>query len=288
MSWKKVAQIVRPSAHPALIAPKQGIHWTYTELSQRVEAVAAQLQPIVDQRGGITIALGNLAENVVAQLAAAAAGCHITTVKITDDATENATKFTQCAQQLRCRHAFVAFDDAVQFGPVDNIVGVELGEDAASTDQEHQEMAFAYYNSVSSGTTFDALLSHGTASARELALTADDKVCVPVPLNHAMGFGFGLLAALSVGSTVVLPAALADSSATAAALRDEQCTVLLTDTHLMRALDTLPETESLAASANLRTGLVKIGSGEQFGLGEGYAWADTRFVTVGRPPAAAH
>ena len=131
------------------------------------------------------------------------------------------------------------------------------------------------------------LLGHGAASARGLALAANDKVCVPVPLNHAMGFGFGLLAALSAGSAVVLPAALADSSATAAALRDEQCTVLLTDTHLMRALDTLPETESSAAAASLRTGLVKVGSGEQFGLGEGYAWAGTPFTTVGKPPAAA-
>ena len=53
MSWQKVAAVLRPSASPALIAPKQGISWTYTELSQRVKAVAAQLQPIVDQRGGI-------------------------------------------------------------------------------------------------------------------------------------------------------------------------------------------------------------------------------------------
>ena len=50
--------------------------------------------------------------------------------------------------------------------------------------------AWTSYNSAADVARSD-LEALGAAAAGELALTADDVVCVPMTLNHGMGMGFG-------------------------------------------------------------------------------------------------
>ena len=65
------------------------------------------------------------------------------------------------------------------------------------------------------------LWSQGEAVREELSLTPRDQICVPVTLNHAMGMGFGIMAALGAGASVVLPSPAPDAESTLAALRSE-------------------------------------------------------------------
>ena len=54
-----------------------------------------------------------------------------------------------------------------------------------------------------------------------LMLVAPNGLCRT--LNHSMGMGFGVMAALSSGASLVLPAPAPDADLTVAAIRDEQC-----------------------------------------------------------------
>jgi fatty-acyl-CoA synthase len=58
------------------------------------------------------------------------------------------------------------------------------------------------------------------------AITAKDRMCVPVPFYHCFGCVMGSLGALSQGATMVIPAEVFDPSATLEALEKEQCTTV--------------------------------------------------------------
>jgi len=154
----------------------------------------------------------------------------------------------------------------------------ELVRSFASDDRP-----FAYYNSVTRAVTRAELTAQGAAVAKQLSLTSDDKVCIPVTLNHSMGSGFGLMAALHAGASIVLPSPTPDPHATLAALKEEECTVLFADSHTLKTFT--PMGLAKADLPALRTGLIKVGSGEAFGLGEPRLLAGTELVTVGKPPS---
>ena len=106
-------------------------------------------------------------------------------------------------------------------------------------------------------------------------------MCLPVTLNHSMGFGFGLLAAWHAGAALVLPSPAPDASATLAAVKSEACSILFADSHTLKALAHVGREQV----PSLRGGLTKVGSGESFGLGEPRVFAGMGLVTVGKPPS---
>ena len=57
-------------------------------------------------------------------------------------------------------------------------------------------------------------------------LTADDKICVPVPLYHCFGMVLGCLAAMNFGSSMVLPSAAFKPEPALLAAAEERCTAL--------------------------------------------------------------
>ena len=59
-----------------------------------------------------------------------------------------------------------------------------------------------------------------------LALTAQDRVCVPVPFSHCFGMVISNLASLARGAAIVIPSEHFDAGATLAAIDLERCTVL--------------------------------------------------------------
>ncbi|HWF77156.1 MAG TPA: AMP-binding protein [Caulobacteraceae bacterium] len=70
------------------------------------------------------------------------------------------------------------------------------------------------------------ILNNGYFVGRAQRLTADDRICAPVPLYHCFGMVMGCLAAVTHGAAIVFPAPIFDPDATLAAVEQERCTSL--------------------------------------------------------------
>jgi fatty-acyl-CoA synthase len=70
------------------------------------------------------------------------------------------------------------------------------------------------------------ILNNGYFIGEAMKLTADDRLCVPVPLYHCFGMVLGNLACLTHGSTIVYPADAFDPLAVLETVQAERCTGL--------------------------------------------------------------
>ena len=59
-----------------------------------------------------------------------------------------------------------------------------------------------------------------------MALTAEDRLCIPVPLYHCFGMVLGVLCCTAVGATMVFPGESFDAEATLSAIARYRCTAL--------------------------------------------------------------
>ncbi|MFE6776247.1 AMP-binding protein [Streptomyces sp. NPDC057702] len=111
--------------------------------------------------------------------------------------------------------------------------------DAAADELAAREAALScddpiniQYTSGTTGRPKGATLSHHSilnnarVTAASLRYTERDRVCLPVPLYHTFGMVVGVLAAVSHGACVVLPAPSFDPAATLRAVERERCTAL--------------------------------------------------------------
>lgn len=117
------------------------------------------------------------------------------------------------------------------------------------------------FTSGTTGTPKGATLTHKNIlnnafySAQTLRLTADDILCIPVPLYHCFGMVLGTLLSVSVGATMVFPSEAFDPVLTLKAVSDEGCTALHgVPTMFIAQLD-LPDFQKYDVSA-LRTGII--------------------------------
>lgn len=74
--------------------------------------------------------------------------------------------------------------------------------------------------------THEGILNNGYFLGRTMHYTADDVVCVPVPLYHCFGCVMGNLAMAAFGCTLVYPSAKFDPLKTLQAVVDNKCTSL--------------------------------------------------------------
>jgi fatty-acyl-CoA synthase len=70
------------------------------------------------------------------------------------------------------------------------------------------------------------ILNNGFFIGEAMKLTADDRLCVPVPLYHCFGMVLGNLACLTHGSTIVYPGDAFDPLAVLETVQAERCTGL--------------------------------------------------------------
>ncbi|WP_419761253.1 AMP-binding protein [Pseudoalteromonas porphyrae] len=70
------------------------------------------------------------------------------------------------------------------------------------------------------------ILNNGFLMANAMRLTADDKLCIPVPLYHCFGMVLGNLVCISKGATAVFPAESFDPTITLEVVEKERCTAL--------------------------------------------------------------
>lgn len=70
------------------------------------------------------------------------------------------------------------------------------------------------------------LVNNARFAAKSMALTHQDRLCIPVPLYHCFGMVLGVLAATAVGAAMVFPGEGFDAEATLRAVHKQRCTAL--------------------------------------------------------------
>jgi fatty-acyl-CoA synthase len=88
------------------------------------------------------------------------------------------------------------------------------------------------FTSGTTGAPKGATLSHFNVvnnaryAAKWMELTAEDRLCIPVPLYHCFGMVLGVLCCAAVGAAMVFPGESFDAEATLAAVARYRCTAL--------------------------------------------------------------
>ena len=283
--------------------------WTYGELRERAETFARALRDLgyaEREAKALGVRARNGGDALTAYLGGALAGSGTRTCGAREDARE-------AFGNGKTRGTMVEFVDADVVGSIvgahepialnggtvkDKVILYEVlraaygrAEDDEDGDATTSATVDARYmfggDKVTSGMT---LASAAARAAAALDVRETDAVCVPVPLGHAMGFGFGALAALTSGARLVLPPTMGSAAdgdaarramfeATLEALRSEKCTLVVADSHVTRSANELaPDLSGLDA---LRGGLVKVGSGDDVGMQDPVKFLGVDLLTVG-------
>lgn len=71
------------------------------------------------------------------------------------------------------------------------------------------------------------LLAQAVVEAEGTALSAQDRLCLALPLSHPLSMAIGTVGCLTQGAALVLPSAAADPASVLAAIQEERCTAVL-------------------------------------------------------------
>ncbi len=137
---------------------------------------------------------------------------------------------------LRCIAQFGAHKQAgmYNFNDVLRMAGPAQARFACDMSQrlDAKEPINIQFTSGTTGQPKGATLTHlnivnnARFVANAMRLTAQDRLCVPVPLYHCFGMVLAVLACCSSGSCMVFPGEVFDPTATLAAIEKEACTAL--------------------------------------------------------------
>jgi fatty-acyl-CoA synthase len=99
------------------------------------------------------------------------------------------------------------------------------------------------------------ILNNGFFVGAAQDFTADDRLCIPVPLYHCFGMVMGVLACLTHGAAMVFPSDAFDPEAVLKAVQQERCTALYGVPTMFIAELSEPDFDSYDLSS-LRTGIM--------------------------------
>jgi fatty-acyl-CoA synthase len=245
----------------ALVSAAQGIRWSWRELAQRADAMAAGFLALGLEPGDrIGIWSPNCAEWALAQFAAAKIGLILATINPAYRTTEleftvhkvgmraliSAERFKtsdyvamlESALLPRLEHKIkIGGPPRVGWITFDGVAALASGTEvdrvrAISERLDCREAINIQFTSGTTGQPKGATLSHRNilnnawfvGRAQQLAL--GDRICVPVPLYHCFGMVMGNLTGVTCGATIVYPSAGFDAEATLRAIERERCTAL--------------------------------------------------------------
>ncbi|WP_396933164.1 AMP-binding protein [Mycolicibacterium sp.] len=237
----------------ALVEVATGRRWTYAELNAEIDALARGLMALGVAKGDrVGIWAPNCAEWVMTQFATAKIGAILVNINPAYRTHELAYVLKQSGvRTLISATAFKTSDyvtmvaevradcpelrDIVFLGTLDwdrlhtEQVSAdrlrERGAELSNTDPINIQ-----YTSGTTGFPKGATLSHrnilnnGYFVTELINLTADDRLCIPVPFYHCFGMVMGTLGAVTHGATIVIPAPGFDPGATLTAIQAERCT----------------------------------------------------------------
>jgi len=281
---------VRPNAL-AVLAPQQDIQWTYEALDTKARCLACGLEDLGYKKGSVIISdVPNVAENLLLQVALSHLGAAIATPPKDADAlaklcntydvkglvvTDGASLPAVVADGLPHALPTVSLDVAEGARPArGNVNFNELLEHCPprkDAPAATEESLIGVYGGAS--LTHSAARALGGDAAATLGVTETDVICCSVTLMHAFGIGSAVGSALNsgAGAAVVLPAVggirgcgdpSQRASVTIDVLLSTGTTVMFGDTHTLRAMAAEPV--PAARTLSLRTGVIKIGSGNDF------------------------
>ena len=145
----------------------------------------------------------------------------------------------EAAKLLRLKHVVILDDGphprgAQSFARLASLAGPGHRSrlDALSAALDPDDAINIQFTSGTTGSPKGATLTHfnivnnARYTAKAMALSAEDCLCIPVPLYHCFGMVLGVLSCTAVGAGMVFPSEGFDAEATLAALARHRCTVL--------------------------------------------------------------
>jgi len=254
--------VERWGAMEALVVRHQGIRWTYAELSERVDRLAAGLLALGLAPGDrIGMWSPNNAEWVITQFATAKAGLILVNIN-------PAYRLAELEHALR-KSGCKALVTAASFKTTDYLGMVravaarlpllqriihlapepqpgmlsfqEVLDSGTDTSRRLTELAGQLqfddpiniqFTSGTTGLPKGATLTHhnilnnGFFLGEVTGLHPGDRLCIPVPMYHCFGMVAGTLACITHGVTMVFPGESFDALATLQTVEAERCTAL--------------------------------------------------------------
>jgi fatty-acyl-CoA synthase len=249
------ATVRRWPQRPALVSRHQDLRWSWAELADRVDRLAAGLLAAgIGQGDRVGIWAPNCAEWVLVQYATAKIGAILVNVNPAYRTHELGYVLRQSGVKLLVSAPeFKTSDYRSMVGDVRGdcpalervvFLGTPEWELIATAEPEAEALARRaaslscddpiniQYTSGTTGFPKGATLSHhnilnnGFLVGELLAYTEQDRVCIPVPFYHCFGMVMGNLACTSHGACMVIPAPSFEPEATLEAAAAEQCTSL--------------------------------------------------------------
>jgi long-chain acyl-CoA synthetase len=241
--------------------PEASVVWTRQKLHAEIERFAADLVGAgVSAREPVALLASTRPEWAVAMLAIVRAGA------VTMPVSEQITKqdLVRILEHSGCRRVITVADDLKRLAALDGAADLEIMLLDDATPAEHpglsvrswregahgehalpqlepDQPAVLVYTSGTTGTPKGVPLTHANVCSNLDALVAehlagpDDRVLLPLPLQHVYPLTVGLLAPLASGAAVVLPAGITGPQI-AEALQACQCTIMIAVPRLYEAM----------------------------------------------------
>jgi fatty-acyl-CoA synthase len=240
----------------ALVVRHQNIRWTYRELQDRVDRLAAGLLALGLQPGDrLGIWSPNNAEWVVTQFASAKAGLLLVTVNpayrtheleyalrksgckaVIAAAHFKGSDYLAMLREVRGRLPELQFVIHLSDGPEPEAIPfsqVAQGSDAVLPQGlQFDDPINIQFTSGTTGNPKGATLTHHNVLnnaffvAKSMGLRAGDRLCIPVPLYHCFGMVMSTLACVTQGAAMIFPSEGFDALAVLQTVEAERCTAL--------------------------------------------------------------
>ncbi|PRC45975.1 AMP-binding protein, partial [Mycobacterium sp. ITM-2017-0098] len=243
--------------HDALVDVASRRRWTYAELDDDIDTVARGLMSLGVERGDrVGVWAPNCPEWTIVQYATAKIGAILVNINpayrthelryVLDQAGVgtliSATQFRSSdyvamVDEVRSEVAalqrvlFIGTDDwDILVSDASQVTEARLRE--RSTELSPDDPINIQYTSGTTGFPKGATLSHrnilnnGYFCTEQIRLSAEDRLCIPVPFYHCFGMVMGNLGCTSHGAAMVIPAPAFDAGQTLRAIEKERCTAV--------------------------------------------------------------